>query len=66
MAVFAVEKAFCIKQNVTEATFLDMLILADATVARQHIDNFILQLDGAIPHWPANVRDCLDEQLPQR
>ncbi|GFX46104.1 hypothetical protein TNCV_2094221 [Trichonephila clavipes] len=31
-----------------------------------HIDNFILQLDGAPPHRSVNVQDYLDEHLSHR
>ncbi|GFX99634.1 hypothetical protein TNCV_5026871 [Trichonephila clavipes] len=30
------------------------------------IDQFLLQLDGAPPHWLANVQDYLDEHLLHR
>ncbi|GFX88099.1 hypothetical protein TNCV_159142 [Trichonephila clavipes] len=40
-------------------TLLLMLQFQDDT------DNLTLQLDGAPPHWSANMRDYLDEHLSQ-
>ncbi|GFX88098.1 hypothetical protein TNCV_159141 [Trichonephila clavipes] len=52
-------------QNVTEAPFVDMLTLLLMLQFQDDTDNLTLQLDGAPPHWSANMRDYLDEHLSQ-
>ncbi|GFT74213.1 hypothetical protein TNCV_4081341 [Trichonephila clavipes] len=55
------------EQTVTEAfIFLIMSTLWVLPQLQNDIDNFILQLNGAPPHWSVNVRNNLDEHFPQR
>lgn len=47
-------------------TVSGILLLQDWLFPRLHEDNFIFQQDGAPPHWSRQVREYLNETLPNR
>jgi hypothetical protein len=51
------------EKTVTGVSYLDTLI--NWLMPELHEDNFILQQDGAPPHWHWEVRNYLDANLPQ-
>ncbi|GFW79485.1 hypothetical protein TNCV_4953661 [Trichonephila clavipes] len=64
--VFEAEKAFCgfviIEVSRSETIyFIIFLYVLLMLQLQDNTDNFIVQLDGAPPHWSANMRDYLDQ-----
>lgn len=54
------------EKTVTESSFLNMLSLWLMPQLQDDSDNFILQLDGALPHWSDDMRNYLNQQLSHR
>lgn len=57
---------FFAEKTVTGMSFLDMLEQWLLPQLTEDSNNFLLQIDGAPPHWHIAVRDYLNTQLPRR
>lgn len=57
---------FFIEQTVTGIVYLDMLQVWLFPQLTTDSSTFILQQDGAPPHWSTNVRNFLNTELPHR
>jgi hypothetical protein len=57
---------FFAETSVTKCTCLDMLSEWLLPQLEEGVPDFILQQDGAPPHWNGHVRDHLNGHLPQR